>query len=291
VRSACDPASPDTIGWPRYQLGNISIAVPPEYRRGRSDGFTLRFTRGTSTLALGLSRQTQVGLLGYNLPGQMVCEADYGGFQTEALSWHGRGEYLAIARWDRLNEPADRNAVQAMIRTTRLGDAQRLRLALHTIQRTENVADQTESNAGAWFHAPCESDSVDSFEWTRYDLHAVRIRVPREFRREPFPSPDELRFKSGQATLRLRLHNDASQLFAQYYRPDRTYRHCVGGIAGLAVEAISFRPAPTWYGFAARWADADRGEWLTAVVQGRSLEEVTALRRTLFTLVFPGEKR
>ena len=291
VRSVCDPASPDTTGWPRYQLGNISIAVPREYRRGRSDGFSLRFSRGTSSMAIMLGRQSAFGLLGYNQPGQVVCEAQYGGFLTEALSWRGRGEYLAVARWERLNEPDERNSVQAMIRTTRLRDAQALSLALHTIQRTANVAETATANADAWFYSPCLSDSVDSFEWTRYDLRSVRIRVPREIRRVPFPSPDELHFRSGQATLRLRLHNDASTLFAQHYRPDNTFRHCMGEIAGLAVEAISFRTAVNAYGFAARWADADRGEWLAAVITGRSLAEVTAQRRTLFTILFPGAKR
>jgi len=273
-------------GWTRHQLGNISIAVPREYRRGRSDGFSLRFRRGTATLGVILARESAFSLLGYNHPGQVVCEALYGGFQTEVLSWRGQGEYLTVARWERLNEPNERGSVLAMIRTTRLRDAQALRLALHTIQRSSDVAAPA-GNPGAWFHSPCLSDSVDSFEWTRYDLRAVRIRVPREFRREPFPSPDELRFRSGQTTLRLRLRNDASALFAEYHRPGNTRRYCTGEIAGRAVEAISFGQAPSHFGFAARWADADRGEWLTAVVQGRSLEQVTALRRALFTLRFP----
>ena len=288
IRTACDPASPDTTGWPRYQLGNVSIAVPPVYRRGRDDGFSLRFRRGTSTLVIMLGRQSAFSLLGYNRLNQVVCDAHFGGYPAEALSWRGRGEYLAVAQWERLNEPSDRSAVQAIVRTTRLVDAEALRLALHTIQRTAAVADTATTNANAWFYSPCLSDSVDSFEWTRYDLRAVRIRVPREFRRVPFPSLDELHFRSGQTTLRLRLHNDASQLFAQYYQPRTTYRHCVGEIGGLAVEAISFRPG---WGFAARWADADRGEWLTAVVHGQSLDQVTALRRALFTLSFPGTKR
>jgi hypothetical protein len=230
-----------------------------------------------------------MGLVGYNLPGQVVCDAEYGGFPTEALSWRGQGQYVAVAQWPRLNEPSERNAVHAIIRTTRLSDAAALRLALHTIQRTEVATDLPEGNPDAWFYSPCLSDSVDSFEWTRYDLRGIRIRVPRQFRREPYPSPDELHFKSGQTTLRLRLHNDASQLFAQYHRPGNTFRYCTGEMGGLAVEAVSLgtvlRP-----GFAARWADADRGEWLTAVVQGRSLAEVTALRRALFTLTFPGAK-
>lgn len=286
VRSVCEPASPDTTGWPRYRLGNISIAVPPEYRRGRSSGFDLRFSRGTATLTILLGRQSAFTLLGYNRPGQVVCEADYGGFQTEALSWHGRGEYLAVARWERLNEPNERPSVHATIRTTRLRDAQMLRLALHTIQRTDEDASGPVANPEAWFYAPCLGDSVDSFEWTRYDLRALRIRVPRDIRRVPFPDPNELRFQKGRATLRLRLHNDASRLFMEYYTPDRTYRHCQGELNGRAVEAISFRFRG--YGFAARWPDADQGEWLTAVITAPTLAEAAALRRTLLTLRFPG---
>jgi hypothetical protein len=287
VRSVCDPASPDTTGWPRYQLGNISIAVPPEYRRGRDNGFSLRFRRGTATLAIMLERQSAFGLLGYNRPGQVVCETQYGGFPTEALSWRGRGEYLAVARWDRLNEPDDRTSVQATIRTTRLRDAQFLRLALHTIRRSSDDDSGPVANPDAWFHAPCLGDSVDSFEWTRYDLRALRIRVPRDIRQVAFPDPNELRFRKGRATLRLRLHNDASALFAQYYVPDKTYRHCLGEMSGLVVEAISFRESASSYGFAARWQDADRGEWLTALVTAPTIAEATVLRRTLFTLVFP----
>jgi len=293
VQSVCLPASPDTTGWPRYQLGNMSIAVPPEYRRGRTNGFSLRFSRGTSTLTVMLGRQSAFTLLGYNRPGQVVCEADYGGFPTEALSWNGRGEYLAIARWDRLNEPDARPSVQAMIRTTRLRDAQALRLALHTIQRSSSMdAAEPVVNADAWFHAPCAGDSVDSFEWTRFDLRAVRIRVPRDIRRVEFPDPSELHFRKGRATLRLRLHNDASSLVSRYIESGSAYRTCQGEMAGLAVEALSFRESTRGsYGFAARWADADRGEWLGAVITAPTLAEATALRRALLTLQFPGTRR
>lgn len=284
MRSVCDPASPDTTGWPRYQLGNISIAVPPAYRRGRPQGFSLQFSGGTATMGIMLGRQSAFSLLGYNRPGQVVCEADYGGFPTEALSWRGRGEYFAVARWERLNEPDERNSVQAIIRTTRLRDAQALRMALHTIRRTTDTVGSG-GNPDAWFHAPCDSDSVDSFEWTRYDLRALRIRVPRDIRHVPYPDLNELHFQKGRARLRLRLHNDANKLFTEYYTPDKTYRHCQGEMSGRAVEAISFRFRG--YGFAARWPDADQGEWLAAVITAPTLAEATALRGTLFTLTFP----
>ena len=145
-------------------------------------------------------------------------------------------------------------------------------------------------NADAWFQDPCEPDSVDDFFWTRYDLHGVRIRVPAPARQVKVPNVDELHFRAGQAVMRLRVHRNASSLFAQYYTPDKTIRYCTGDIGGLFAEAISFRIG-AWYGFAARWPDADRGEWLSAVIQGRTLDEVTWLRRTLFTLVFPDERR
>ena len=293
VQSVCDRITPDTTGWPRYRLGNISIAVPPQYKRARFTGFSLRFTRGDKTImTVALGRHSTFDLLGYNMPGQAGCDTYYGGYETDALSWSGRGDYLAVARWQRLNEPDERPSVQATIRTNRLSDAVALRAALHTIRRAEDDAPTPTGNPDAWFYAPCTSDSVDSFNWTRYDLRAVRIRVPREIRRVPVPEVNELHFQNGRAKMRLRVHNDASQLFALYYRPDRTYKYCQGEMSGLAVEAVSFRDGPGgYYGFAARWPDADRGEWLAAVITAPTLAEATAMRRTLFTLAFPGERR
>ena len=63
-----------------------------------------------------------------------------------------------------------------------------------------------------------------------------------------------------------------------------------GELGGLMAEVISLGGG-TWWGFAARWVDADRGEWLAVVISGSRFEDVTALRRTLFTIVFPGERR
>jgi hypothetical protein len=141
----------------------------------------------------------------------------------------------------------------------------------------------------SWFQQPCLGDSVDSFEWTRYDLHGIRIRIPRDARHVKYPNIDELHFALGQARMTLRLHHDASRLFANQYRPESTRRHCTGEMGGLMAEAISLGGG-SWHGFAARWADADRGEWLAVVISGTRFEDVTKLRRTLFTISFPGER-
>jgi hypothetical protein len=141
-----------------------------------------------------------------------------------------------------------------------------------------------------WVHEPCLPDSVDSFFWTRYDLRGIRIRIPNGVKHIKNPSLDELHFRLGQATMRLRVHLDASRIFAEVYTPQNTRKHCFGDIGGLMAEAISLGGG-SWFGFAARWPDADRGEWLTAVIRGGRLAEVTLLRRTLFTLVFPDERR
>ena len=291
VQSVCERIMPDTTGWPRYRLGNISIAVPPQYKRARFTGFNLRFTRGDRTsMTVLLGRESQFHLLGYNLPGQAGCDTFYGGYETDALSWSGRGQYFALARWQHLNAPDERPSVQATISTNRLSDAIALRAALHTIRRAADDASAPTGNPDAWFYSPCAGDSADSFYWTRYDLRAVRIRVPRDIRRNPVPEINELHFKKGRATMRLRLHNDASQLFAAYYKPEYTYKYCQGEIAGLPVEAASLRLGAN-YGFAVRWPDADRGEWLSAVITAPTLAEATAMRRALFTLTFPGERR
>lgn len=152
------------------------------------------------------------------------------------------------------------------------------------------AVERSSTDDTSWFQQPCQTDSVDDFGWTRYDLHGIRIRVPRDARAVPVPGGDELQFKTARATLTLRLHRDAHGRFREYRRPELVYKYCQFEIAGLLAEAVSFR-SYVQYGFAASWPDADRGEYLTAVVIGRSFEDVTFLRRALFTIRFPGERR
>lgn len=174
--------------------------------------------------------------------------------------------------------------------------ATRWLIGLLTATATTSVVTQAQSaspsvpeSRSPWIQEPCLPDSVDDFEWTRHDLHGVRIRVPREARSEPVPGGDELKFRKGQATLRLRLHRDAHGLFREVRRPEYVIRYCVGEIGGLMAEAISIRRRGE--GFAATWPDAENGEYLTAVIEGSRLADVTFLRRALFTIQFPGERR
>lgn len=138
-----------------------------------------------------------------------------------------------------------------------------------------------------WHEHPCAMDSADTWGWTRFDLREIRLRVPPGTRHVKVPNVDELHFQLGRSRLRLRLHNDAFQVFASVYRPEQTYRFCVGEIAGRPAEAISF--GPRGRNFAARWPDVVNGEWLAAVVTGYDLAQTTVLRQALFTIEFPGE--
>ena len=140
-----------------------------------------------------------------------------------------------------------------------------------------------------WFHEPCTGETVDHWGWTRFDLHGIRIRIPPDVRHVKYPNRDELHFRYHRATMQMRLHNDASRLFARHYTPQNTRKHCWADLSGGLAEVISLGGGG-WFGFAARWPDADRGEWLAVVISGTDLAQVTYLRRTLFTITFPGAR-
>jgi hypothetical protein len=152
------------------------------------------------------------------------------------------------------------------------------------------IIERPSTGTTEWFEAPCLTDSVDAGAWPLYEVRGVRLRVAPAFVRTKVPVADELHFRQGRARLVLRVRRDASALFKEYYRPELTYRYCEGEIGGFLAEVISFRQGSS-YGFAARWPDADRGDWLAAVLTAPTLEQATALRRVLFTLEFPGERR
>ena len=140
-----------------------------------------------------------------------------------------------------------------------------------------------------WFDAPCLPDSVDDFGWTRHELQGISLRVPAAFRREAVPSLDELHFRRGASTLRLLLRLDASRIYAGYAESGARHRYCEGAIGGQLAEAVTFREGLN-YGFAALWADATRGEWLSAVIIARTADDATILRQALLTLQFPGKR-
>ncbi|NUQ11375.1 MAG: hypothetical protein HUU26_03470 [Gemmatimonadaceae bacterium] len=204
---------------------------------------------------------------------------------------------MAAITWSRASEDEPRSAPAAKrARGGALAGGRSIRLALVLLLAPvapatgQGVIAPLPANANAWIEDPCLPDSTDDWGWTRYDLHGIRIRVPPGVRQVKYPSVDELRFRFGSASLRLRLHRNATSLFAEQYTPQRTRHHCWGDVGGLLAEAISLGGGG-WYGFAARWPDADRGEWLAAVITGTRVADVTWLRRSLFTIVFPDERR
>lgn len=163
-------------------------------------------------------------------------------------------------------------------------------LILPAVVRAQGAIAVVPNDALEWFQQPCLGDSVDTWGWTRYDLHGLRIWVPREARHVPVPGGDELKFSKGRATMRMRLHRDARELFRQAKQPNQVHRQCLDNVGGLLAEAFSFG-SPLNPGFVANWSDADRGEYLTAIISGSSAQDVTFLRRILFTIQFPGERR
>lgn len=134
VQATCHPVSPDTAGWPRYQLGNITIAVPAEYRRTVRKQFSVAFGHGTASLGLVLERDARAP---FGVPTsrtyEVRCNGNHSGFASTAYSQNRIGAYTAWVVWDSLNAPADRPRVRALIRASRLRDAELLRQSLHTI--------------------------------------------------------------------------------------------------------------------------------------------------------------
>ena len=163
-------------------------------------------------------------------------------------------------------------------------------LVLVVIALSTTAHAQDSTKADGWFWEPCLFDSVDTWGWTRFDLRAVRLRLPPDAKQRKDPDKDELHFRLGQATMSMRLHNDASQMFAKVNTAGR-FKQCWGEFSGQLAEAITFKPGPTSYGFAIIWPGADRGEWLTAVIQSGTLEDAAKLRRSLFAIVFPDKRR
>src|SRR5262245_26522875 len=89
-------------------------------------------------------------------------------------------------------------------------------LAVTTLSATAQSQDTSKvAREEGWFWNPCLNDSADTWGWTRYDLRGVRLRLPRDVKQVKVPNLDELHFRLGQANMTLRLHNDASQMFAQ----------------------------------------------------------------------------
>jgi hypothetical protein len=134
VRTTCDPETPLSERWPRYTIGRVSIAVPPEYRLGSDLPHSKAFRSGTAEMFIRLERDTREGFNVYYGPGTASCDFEYGGHPAHTWAWEGRGQYRSRTDFRGLNDPDLRPLVVVTIRTTRLRDAVLLRRTLHTIQ-------------------------------------------------------------------------------------------------------------------------------------------------------------
>lgn len=152
VASACDAASIDTTGWRRHRLGDITIAVPAEYRFSSPDQYQLVFRGPRGTLVLSLHRDARYSFDAANSArrGQNWCNGNLGGNQAEILSWFEpfdgirrdtrAGElqigaaYNFVARLPATWGGQDEGKwLFAQVGASRLRDAHVLRDALHTL--------------------------------------------------------------------------------------------------------------------------------------------------------------
>jgi hypothetical protein len=296
LANACTPAVVDTTGWPRYQIGDVSIAMPPQYRVSRQIPYTLIFRGSYASVRVTWMRNAKYAVYGPNRasstprPREAWCDGSHGGYPGVVHTWIEAGRYNFVTKWEPIGGD-ETEWLSASFGTSRPEEATLLHAALSTVQA---VKDDPTSEAGAnpngWYWNPCVGDSVDSWGWTRYDLHGIRLRAPNEVRQVKAPDQDELQFRTGNGTLRLRLHNDASKVLADLSVPSQAPRRCNMEVSGRPAEVISFGKPGDVFGFAVLWPDAERGEWLAAWLYAPKLEEATLLRRVLFTIVFPDKR-
>jgi len=297
LADACNPTPVDTTLWPRHRISDVTIAVPPQYRLSQRIPNTLLFRHSYGAIRIARNVNSRYDVMGPRrytsrpLAKETWCEpSNYGGYDGVAHAFIDQGRYNFSIKW----QPFDGNDlsewVSASFGTSRYEEAVRLRAAFATIRHLKDDPSMKAlgGNPAGWFFNPCLGDSVDTWGWTRYDLRGVRIRAPREVRQVKVPDQDELHFRTGKGSLRLRLHNDASKMFAELNVPEQVFRRCDANLSGQAAEVFSYGKPGGPFGFTARWADAERkGEWLVATLSAPNIEDATLLRRVLFTVVFP----
>jgi hypothetical protein len=138
----------------------------------------------------------------------------------------------------------------------------------------------------AWWEDPCIAiEPTGEPTGTRVALDALSFLAPPGLRvssRQMF----EIELRDGQARVRMRLAPDGSALYREYDLVGLRYRYCQDEVAGRMAEAFSFRQG--WlHGFAARWPDVYRDEWLSIVILSPTREKTGQLRRLLSTIEFP----
>lgn len=298
LADACEPTPVDTTLWPRHRISDVTLAIPPHYRLSQRIPNTLLFRSSNASIRIIRNVTSRYDIMGPRrgtsrpLAKETWCDpANYGGYHSVVHAYIYQGGYSFAIKWQPFDGDDMSEWVSAGFSTSRYEEAVRLRAALNTIRHMKDDPAMKASggNPSVWFYNPCLGDSVDTWGWTRYDLRGVRLRAPKEVRQVKATIKDELNLNIGKASLRLRLHNDSAKVFAELNLPQTVNRRCDADISGQAAEVFSFKPGENSYGLAVRWPNADSGEWLEAVIQSSNLDDAAKLRRTLFTITFPGK--
>lgn len=300
LADACEPPPVDTTLWPRHKIADVTVAVPPQYRLSQRIPNTLLFRSAFASIRISRVVNAKYGVMGPRrgttrpLAQETWCEpGNYGGYNSIAHAYIYQGQYNFSIKWEPFDGDDQSEWVAAYFSTSRYEEAVKLRSALATIRHIKDdpAVKASGGNPSSWFYNPCLGDSVDTWGWTRYDLRGVRIWAPREIRQVKTSTGDELNLSVGKATLRLRLHNDSTKVFAGLNLPQSSRNSCDASISDHPANAFSFRPTANTFGLAVRWPDADSGDWLEAVIQSSNLDDAAKLRRTLFTITFTGKPR
>ncbi len=143
LANACEPTSVDTTSWPRYRIGDVTIAVPAQYQVSRRIPNTLIFRGSYGSLSVTSHRNTSLyALSGPNRassrprPKETWCDdASYGGYRTEVHAFIEQGRYNFSAKWEATWGSGDESEwISASFGTSRPEEANRLRAALNTMQ-------------------------------------------------------------------------------------------------------------------------------------------------------------
>lgn len=145
VQRGCHTESFDTAGWPRYRVGDVTIAVPPEYPGATAVPYAMVFRRNrNNSLGVQLVRdnQSQLDYFMQRAPrNEAWCYARYGKYDVEVRSSYEKGVYSTSLRmpayWGGKDEG---HWLQASLRASTLEDATVLRHAMRTLASVSDTA-------------------------------------------------------------------------------------------------------------------------------------------------------
>ncbi len=148
IATTCLPASPDTTGWKVHRFSDIEMAVPAEFTARNRTSRSIEFVHLSTTLSVQVSTSpTRTIFYPAGRPArekeEAGCSGSLGGYRAVWNATARANRFTVLAEWD--GTPlwgADdwRKRLVASITTGRLGDAQRLRDALHTIRAVPDTS-------------------------------------------------------------------------------------------------------------------------------------------------------